>query len=56
MKKPPRRRNPTARALRAGSFKPRVVRKRKGRGSYRRKPKPPEADDDASGRFLRAHR
>ncbi len=47
MKKPPRRRNPAARALRAGGFKPRVVRKRKGRGSYRRKPKPPEADDDA---------
>ena len=50
VKKPPRRRNPAARALRAGSkFKPRVVRKRKGRGSYRRKPKPPEDDADARG-------
>ena len=49
VKKPRRRRNPAARALRAGSFKSRVVRKRKGSGSYRRKPKPPEADDDARG-------
>ncbi len=47
VKKPRRRRNPAARALRSAKFKPRVVRKRKGGGSYRRKPKPPEADDDA---------
>jgi stalled ribosome alternative rescue factor ArfA len=41
-KLPPKRRNPIARALRAKTFAARVLRARKGKGSFRRKPRMPE--------------
>jgi alternative ribosome-rescue factor len=34
-----RKRNPIARDLRTPKYRPRVVRPRKGKGSYRRKPR-----------------
>ena len=36
-KKAPRRRNPVARQLRLGAMAPRVVKPKKGKGSYSRK-------------------
>lgn len=40
-----KRRNPVARALRSRQCAPRIVRARKGRGSYQRKPR----NGDANG-------